>query len=262
MASPLTVPETPTWSAPVIRRIFPVTAGAVQTTNNEQADFQCIFVSKLNPAGTALVYSTYLGGSGNTGNDALYGDVGVGIAVDSSGDAYVTGDAQSTNFPVTAGAFQTVNKSTKAYTESSFVTKLNPSGTALLYSTYLGGNNQDFGTGIAVDGSDYAYVTGYTSSSTFPVTAGAFQTTNNSDLTDGWTEAFVTKLNPSGTALVYSTYLGGSSYGARGAAIAVDSSGNAYVTGSAASTDFPITSGAFPDHANKGRRQCESANGR
>jgi beta-lactam-binding protein with PASTA domain len=224
---------------------FPVTTGAFQSANSEPATFQCAFVSKLDSTGTALVYSTYLGGSGNPGNHAIYGDVGIGIAVDGSGDAYVTGDAQSTNFPVTTGAFQTVNNSTKLDTENAFVTKLNPTGTALLYSSYLGGNNQDYGAGIAVDSLGYAYVTGNTSSSTFPVTAGAFQTTNNSDLTDGWSDAYVAKLNTTGTALVYSTYLGGTGYGARGQGIAVDGSGYAYVTGSAASTDFPITDGAF-----------------
>jgi hypothetical protein len=224
---------------------FPVTTGAFQSTNKEPANYQCVFVSKLNPTGTALVYSTYLGGSGNTGNYLIYGDIGTGIAVDGSGDAYVTGLAESTNFPTTTGAFQTVNNSTLKYAQNAFVTKLNPAGTALVYSTYLGGNNQDTGTGIAVDIPGYAYVTGYTSSSTFPVTTGAYQVTNNSDLTDGWSNAFITKLNTTGKALVYSTYLGGSSYGARGAGIAVDSSGYAYVTGSAASTDFPTTTGAF-----------------
>jgi hypothetical protein len=224
---------------------FPVTAGAFQSANNEPVGFQCAFVTKLNPTGTALVYSTYLGGSGNPGNHAIYGDVGVGIAVDSAGDAYVTGDANSTNFPVTTGAFQTVNNSTKPNTENAFVTELNPTGTALVYSTYLGGNNQDYGSGIAVDSSGNAYVTGRASSSTFPVTPGAVQVDNLSDLTIGWTDAFVTKLNSTGTALVYSTYLGGSLYGAQGVGIAVDSSGDAYVTGSAASTDFPITNGAF-----------------
>jgi beta-lactam-binding protein with PASTA domain len=224
---------------------FPETTGAVQPANSEPANFQCVFVSKLDPTGSTLLYSTYLGGSGNPGNKAIYGDVGQAIAVDSSGDAYVTGEADSTNFPVTTGAFQTVSNSTKVYTQNAFVTKLNPTGTALLYSTYLGGNNQDYGSGIAVDSFGYAYVTGNTSSSTFPVTAGAFQVTNNSDLTAGWSDAFVTKVNLTGTALVYSTYLGGSLYGARGVGVAVDSLGDAYVTGSAASQDFPITNGAF-----------------
>ena len=224
---------------------FPVTTGAFQSANNEPANFQCVFVSKLNPTGTALVYSTYLGGSGNPGDHAIYGDVGIGIAVDSSGDAYVTGDADSTNFPVTAGAFQTVNNCTKLYVQNAFVTKLNPAGTALVYSTYLGGSSQDYGTGIVVDGSGNAYVVGTAHSMNFPITAGAYQVTFLADYTDGWNDAFVTKLNPTGTALVYSTYLGGSLYGAQGTGIAVDSSGNAYVTGSAASTDFPITAGAF-----------------
>ncbi len=178
-----------------------------------------VFVAKLNPAGSALVYSTYLGGSGD--------DVGYGIAVDSLGNAYVTGYTTSTNFP-TASPLQA------AYGGSgnAFVAKLNPSGSALVYSTYLGGSDNDSGQGIAVDSSGNAYVSGYTQSSRFPIAiplqAGL----------SGLEDAFVAKLNSSGSALVYSTYLGGSSYDA-GSGIAVDSAGNAYVTGWTESTDFP-----------------------
>jgi hypothetical protein len=223
---------------------FPVTAGAFQSVNNEPSNFQCVFVSKLNPTGTALVYSTYLGGSGNTGNVAQFGDVGYGIAVDGSGDAYVTGLTQSTSFPITTGAFQTVNNSTLSLGPwNAFVTKLNATGTALVYSTYLGGTSQDYASAIAVDSLGNAYVTGAAVSANFPVTAGAFQVINHASTS--WNNAFVTKLNPTGTALVYSTYLGGTGYGAKGAGIAVDNSDDAYVTGSAASTDFPITNGAF-----------------
>jgi len=226
---------------------FPVTTGAAQTVDNEPSNFQCVFVAKLNPTGTALVYSTYLGGIGAK-NDAAtqFGDVGQTIAVDGSGDAYVTGLTQSTSFPTTPNAFQLVNNSTlPGELFSAFVTKLNPTGTALVYSTYLGGNFEDSGSGIAVDTLGHAYVTGYTTSSTFPVTAGAYQVTNNANITDGWGSAFVTEFNLTGTALVYSTYLGGTGYGARGAGIAVDSLGDAYVTGSSNTTDFPITNGAF-----------------
>jgi hypothetical protein len=218
---------------------FPVTNGAVQPSNGGSADGASnVFVAKLNPAGTALVYSTYLGGSS--------GDYGYGIAVDGSGDAYVTGFTNSTNFPVTSGAYQTANHSTNTGgRQNAFVTKLNPTGTALMYSTYLGGNFTDWGYGIAVDSMDDAYVVGYTDSSTFPVTAGAYQVVNNANITAGWSNVFVTKLNSTGTALLYSTYLGGTGYGAEGKSIAVDSSGDAYVTGGAASTDFPTTNGAF-----------------
>jgi hypothetical protein len=179
-----------------------------------------VFVSKLNPSGSALVYSTYLGGSGN--------DFGNGIAVDSAGNAYVTGTTGSYNFP-TANALQSTNRGS---THNAFVSKLNPSGTALVYSTYLGGSQGDQGIGIAVDGSGNAYVTGSTLSTDFP-TANALQSTS-----PGGQKAFVSKFNTSGAALVYSTYLGGSQ-GDQGGGIAVDGLGNAYVTGSTSSTDFP-----------------------
>jgi hypothetical protein len=177
------------------------------------------FVSKLNPSGSALVYSTYLGG----GND-----VGQGIAVDSSGNAYVTGFTTSSNFP-TANALQ----GALAGSQNAFVSKLNASGSALLYSTYLGGSNYDYAEGIGVDPSGNAYVAGYTGSTNFP-TANAFQSTFGGGVYD----AFVSKLNASGSALVYSTYLGGNSYDL-GQSIAVDAAGNAYVTGFTTSSTFP-----------------------
>jgi len=174
-----------------------------------------------------LVYSTYIGGSGY--------DWGNGIAVGGSGNAYVTGHTQSTNYDVTAGAFQTTNGGGSDV----FVTKLNASGSGLVYSTYIGGSSDDFGNGIAVDGSGNAYVTGQTGSTDYDVTTGAFQTTN-----EGSYDVFVTKLNASGSGLVYSTYIGGS-YGDYGSGIAVDGSGNAYVTGRTGSTDYDVTTGAF-----------------
>jgi hypothetical protein len=192
------------------------------------------FVTKINPAGSALVYSTYLGGNSN--------DEGQGIAVDSAGNAYVTGLTNSTDFPVTPGAFQT----TLAGDSDAFATKINPSGSALVYSTYLGGSGNDYGQGIAADSAGNAYVTGLTGSTDFPVTLGAFQTTLAGDA-----DAFVTKINPTGSALVYSTYLGGTGI-AYGDAIAVDSAGNAYVTGNTDSTNFPITPGALQTVCNGG----------
>jgi len=224
---------------------FPVTNGAVQPSNDGSAKgVSNVFVAKLNPAGTALVYSTYLGGSGVGSGCCAYGDYGQAIAVDGSGDAYVTGDATSANFPVTSGAYQTTNNSTNTSERTNvFVTKLNPTGTALIYSTYLGGNFLDYSSSIAVDSADDAYVVGYTTSSTFPATAGAYQIKNNAEI--GWASVFVTKLNTTGTALLYSTYLGGTGYGARGAGIAVDGFGDAYVTGNALTIDFPTTNGAF-----------------
>jgi hypothetical protein len=184
------------------------------------------FVTKLNTTGSGLVYSTFLCGNASTGQ-------AVGIAVDVSGNAYVTGAASQT-FPTTTGAFQTTLNGNNA-----FVAKLNPTGSGLVYSTFLGGSGTDNTHGITVDASGNAFVTGATNSTNFPITPGAFQTTLN-----GGSDAFVTKLNPTGTALVYSTYIGGSQ-GEDGDSIAVDPSGNAYVTGLTTSVDFPTTGGAF-----------------
>ena len=179
------------------------------------------FVAEINPSGSALVYSTYLGGSGD--------DPGTGIAVDGSGNAYVTGQTNSTNFP-TMNPLQAANAGGN---DDAFVAKLNASGSALIYSTYLGGSGADGGTGIAVDSSDNAYVTGYTASTDFP-TMNPLQAAYGG----GGYDTFVAEINPSGSALVYSTYLGGSGVD-HGSGIAVDSTGNAYVTGYTASTDFP-----------------------
>jgi hypothetical protein len=188
------------------------------------------FVAKLNPTGSALVYSTYLGGSGQ--------DNGTGIAVDSAGNAYVTGYTSSTNFP-------TMNPLQPTYGGhgDAFVSKIDPSGSALGYSTYLGGSGDDYGYGIAVDGGGNAYVTGYTSSTNFP-TMNPLQPTYGG----GEYDAFVVKINPSGSALVYSTYLGGTEAEV-GYGIAVDSGGNAYVTGATDSTDFPTMNPLQPANA-------------
>jgi hypothetical protein len=261
---------------------FPVTQEAFQVHNNAAGlKVGNAFVTKLNPTGTALVYSTYLGGSGEpvapgqcssaqfvpTGEE----DGADAIAVDAAGNAYVTGAAVSTDFPVTAGAFQTQNNAAANQITNAFVAKLNPTGTALVYSTYLGGNGLggsnatqltscagDASSALAVDSAGDAYVAGIAFSSDFPVTQGAFQTTNRFNY-KGWTgpNAFVAKLNPSGTALVYSTYLGGSGGfieevpafpmvgGDQATGLAIDNSGNAYITGSTASADFPVTAGAY-----------------
>jgi RHS repeat-associated protein len=186
------------------------------------------FVTKLSAAGTDLVYSTYLGGSSF--------DEGMGITVDAAGNAYVTGDTHSTNFPVA----NPIQSSPGGILGNAFVTKLNAAGTALVYSTYLGGSGQlfnnrgDGGRGIAVDAAGNASVTGFTFSSNFP-TQNPLEAFPDSK-TNG--SAFVAKLNTAGSALVYSTYLAGSGYDV-GDGIGVDNSGNAYVTGHTDSTDWP-----------------------
>ena len=193
------------------------------------------FVTKINPAGSALLYSSYLGGSGD--------DYGRGIAVGSTGDAYVTGETNSIDFPTTA-PFQA---SERGY-NNAFVTKINPVGSALLYSSYLGGSGDDYGRGIAVDGQGNAYVTGRTLSADFP-TVAPFQASKGSDYSSG--DAFVTKINDSGSAVVYSSYLGGSNDD-EAFGIAVDNAGNAYVTGRTGSTNFPTT---VPFQSSKGGNQ-------
>ena len=178
------------------------------------------FVTKVDPAGSALVYSTYLGGS-----DV---DAGAGIAVDGAGAAYVAGYTRSANFPL-AAAYQPA----LAGLYDAFVTKLAPDGAAPIYSTYLGGAADDYGTGIAVDSSGAAYIAGYTASANFPLVSPLQPTFA------GPTDAFLAKLDPAGVAPVYATYVGGGGAD-RGAAVAVDSTGAAYVAGQTASATFPL----------------------
>ncbi|HKP93215.1 MAG TPA: SBBP repeat-containing protein [Chthoniobacterales bacterium] len=199
---------------------FP-TANAIQATYGGGGTDA--FVAKINAAGSALVYSTYLGGGAQ--------DSGEGIKADASGNAYVAGFTQSTNFP-TANAIQPVNGGT-TITQDAFVTKINATGSALVYSTYLGGTGGEIAFGIAVNGAGEAYVAGSTASATsFPV-MDAIQCERN-----GGQDLFITKFNAAGSAFVYSTYLGGSGSD-DGQGIAIDSSNNAYITGSTTSTDFP-----------------------
>ncbi len=194
--------------------------------NPFQATPAWIFVAKLNSTGSALLYSTYLGDTG-TGIG-----LGYGIAVDSSGSAYVTGYTDSASFP-TVNPFQ----STPAGSPNGFITKFSPAGNTLVYSTYLGGSTGDVAQAIAVDGAGAAYVTGNTESTNFP-TQNPFQAA-----LDGTDDIFVTKINPAGNTLAYSTYLGGNNgtgLGQIGYAIAVDSTGCAYVTGETNAPDFPV----------------------
>jgi uncharacterized repeat protein (TIGR01451 family) len=259
---------------------FP-TANAIQPTNHSHSDPATNgFVSEINPSGSALVYSTYLGGSGGANG----GDENDAIAVDGAGNAYVTGYTRSADFPTTPNALQPAcTPSPIGGCNQGFVTKINLGGTALAYSTYLpqaglcegiavdGGGNayvtgvgaivaklnptgsslvyftqlgtgQQAGTGIAVGSSGSAYITGYTYSNSFP-TVNAVQATNRA-YAAGYENAFVAQVTPDGSGLVYSTYLGGST-STEGNGIAVDGSGNAYVTGFTRSSDFPVTSNAF-----------------
>jgi hypothetical protein len=202
---------------------FP-TVSPIQSANAGAEDG---FVAKLNAAGTALLFSTYLGGSSD--------DLVTGIALDGLGNAYVTGLTLSTNFPTTTGALQT----SQAGAEDGFVTAIKADGSAKIYSTYLGGSLNDEAVGIAVDSAGEAYVTGNTQSSNFPTTLNAAQT-----ILKGTTNVFITKLKADGSGLLFSTYYGGT-VNDSGTGIALDAFNDPYVTGRTLSGDFPVSVNAF-----------------
>jgi len=180
-----------------------------------------VFVTKVNAAGTALLYSTYLGGTGE--------DNGLSIAVDASGNAYVTGGTSSSDFPTRKPLQASLNGR-----QDAFIAKLNPAGSDLVYSTYLGGRFDEAGYKIVIDAIGQAYVAGYTTSPDFP-TVNPLQPTFN-----GFQNGFIARLNPAGSALLYSTFLGGGGEESAVAhGIAVDAAGNMYVTGLTNSTSFP-----------------------
>jgi hypothetical protein len=213
---------------------FPSTAGVYQPHCANNCSYADVFVTEINASQTNLVYSTYLGGSRD--------DFGYGIFVDASGNAYLTGQTFSADFPTTSGAFQTACGGGVCTGGEGFVTKLNSTGSALIYSTYLAGSTINLANAIVVDNAGDAYVTGWTDSTDFPTTAGVVQPTCSCST---YPDAFLTKLNSGGTGLVYSTYLGGPSNGDYSYSVAVDSLGNAYLGGYTASTDFPVTAGAY-----------------
>ncbi|MBI3423810.1 MAG: SBBP repeat-containing protein [Acidobacteria bacterium] len=185
------------------------------------------FVTKINAAGNALLYSTYLGGNAQ--------DEILALAVDAAGNAYLSGDTASTNFP-TRNPLQPANGGNG----DAFITKLSPTGSALVYSTYLGGNGSDFGLDVVVDGAGNAYVAGATSSTDFPLT-GAVQLTYGG----GASDAFVTQLNATGTARLFSTFLGGNNNDVA-QSLTATSDGNIYVTGVTSSTNFPVVTNLQP----------------
>src|ERR1035438_3520593 len=203
---------------------FPATAGAYRSPSLGQTD---AFAIKVNATGSALVYSALIGGAGL--------DYATGIAIDPSGSVYIAGYTTSVAFPVTSSGFQ---KSFGGGLQDAFVAKLNSSGSGLIYCTYLGGAGNDVANGIAVDAAGEAYVVGYTDSTNFPTRSPIYANAG------GQGDAFVAKLTPAGDSLVFSTYLGGSLVDIA-TAVALDSTGNVYVTGATLSANFPVTGGAF-----------------
>ena len=215
---------------------FPTTAGVFQPALSQHAHNKFwgdAFVAKLNPAGSTLVYSTYLGGRKR--------DRASGIALVGN-EAYVTGETESSDFPTAGTPYQAAIGG--GIGTDAFVARINSTGSGLVYSTYLGGANTDAGHDIAVDPGGYAYVTGMTLSPGFPTAGQPFQPAYHGGDQFFWYDGFVTKVKPDGSDLVYSTFVGGARHDVP-RAIAIDASGCAYIAGETSSTDFPATAGAY-----------------
>ncbi|HSW49438.1 MAG TPA: SBBP repeat-containing protein, partial [Bryobacteraceae bacterium] len=204
---------------------FPTTSGVFQPRRSGHDDS---FLAKLNAGGNRLVFSTYLGG--NCEEETL------ALALDKDGNAYLTGYVQTKNFPVTAGAFQPMHGGGD---DDAFIAKINPTGSQLLYATYLGGAGDDCGYDISLDDVGNIYVLGSTTSTNFPLTPAAYQTTRGGD-----GDVFLVKMHPGGAKLGYATLLGGAGLD-EGEALALDAAGDVYAAGYTGSADFPVTSRAF-----------------
>ena len=222
---------------------FPTTTDAYNTSHNSNYD---VFISKLSGDLTSLLASTYLGGS-----DSDYGN---SVAIDSSGNVHVAGDTESSDFPTTAGAYDTFLNGAK----DAFVAKLNGELTTLLASTFLGGSSSDYANSTAIDSSGNVYVTGYTYSSDFPTSTNAYDTSGGGGYIHScyaffsdpygeyysYSDIFISKLSNDLSTLQSSTYFGGSSHD-NSNSLLIDSSGDVYVSGYTSSSDFPTTSGAY-----------------
>jgi len=227
---------------------FPVTTGAYDATYNNKSD---IYVMKINPLLTSIVYATYIGGSEL--------DQGMGIGVDANGYAYVTGYTWSSDFPTTPGAFDRIYDGSIGVEGTDIIAlKLNPAGSGLVYSTFIGGSGQGKGQDRAykgvVDNLGNFYIQGGTRSSNFPVTSGAYDTTWNGG--EWGDDAFLSKLNNTGSGLIFSTYLGGSNGTDFSLDLTLDNSGNIYLCGVTSSTNFPVTSGAYDTSYNGAPWDC------
>ncbi len=212
---------------------FPTTVGAYDTTKSGGND---VFVTKLSADGSSLIYSTFIGGSSN--------DQGNDIVINAAGEAFITGETNSNNFATTGGVWD--DKFDGA--SDAFITKLNASGNALVYSTYVGGNENDRARGITIDAAGNAYITGESDKEEgFPRNGSAYQ-----DKPTGALDAFVVKMNPTGTNYVYGTFLGGDNNDG-GNDIAIDAAGNAYITGYTWSNNFPTAGGPYDSTYNGGQ---------
>ena len=213
---------------------FPATSGAYDTSFNEGTSDA--FVVKLNSAGSALTYASYLGGENE--------DVGNALSIDTLGAVYITGNTNSPGFPVTAGGFDQDYNDTS--NPDAYAVKLSADGSTLVYGTFLGGNSLDYGNDIYTDPTGATYILGTTNSNNFPITSWGYDLSYN-----GYKDVFLLKLNPAGSSLNYATYMG-SPNDDNGLAIAVDSNGVFYFTGSTSSANFPTTPGAYDVNSNGG----------
>jgi hypothetical protein len=216
---------------------FPTTPGVIRRSRPYVfADASDGFIVKFNAAGTGLVYGTYFGAT--NASDAING-----LALDSAGQPIVVGYTHSSLFPTTSGAFD----KNADYFQEGFVTRLNANATGYVFSSYVGGDNADEARAVAVDANDNVYVTGFTGSSVrFPTFGSAAQATNGG----GW-DAFLLKVNPAGTTLVYSTFWGGSGED-KAQAIVVSPTGEVTISGNTASSNLRTTSGAYDPSFNGG----------
>ncbi|MGD8780443.1 MAG: SBBP repeat-containing protein [Ignavibacteria bacterium] len=236
-------------TAPIQSIDFPITQNALQQNATG------IYLAKISQNGDSLLYSTFIGATG--GANYIHG-----VAIDNEGCIYIAGNTTNSNFPATENAFDnTFNGPANASHGDAFVMKLNPDGTKIIYSTFIGGSGMDLCGKIAVDDVGNAYVIGTTSSTDFPVTEGAFDTTFNGRSGDGRDDIFVAKLNSTGNELIYCTYIGGSSTDINGNNILFDETGSVYFAATTASSDFPTTTNAYDNTYNGGSGQFGAGDG-
>ena len=210
---------------------FPTSESAYDRIYNGDSD---TFILKITPSGSEILYSTFIGGIGGEGASK--------IIIDENSNSLVTGTTDSENFPTTSGAYDTTYN---GGISDCFITKLNNVGTALIFSTYIGGNDDECGNDIVIDFDDNVYITGFTLSDDFPTTPGAYDTHYGGGIGGFEADAFITKLKSDGSDLIYSTYIGGETSWDESGAIYIDDSNNAYIAGYTASIDFPTTLGAY-----------------
>ena len=226
---------------------FPVSPSGFQEAIGHSSS--TVFITKLNPSGSAIEYSTYLGGS--------HRNIGTAIAANDNGEAYVTGSTQSADFPITPGAVQLHN----AGGMDAFIARLSADGSHLVYSTYLGGSDEDEARGLALDGSGNVFIAGFTRSGDFPTDSPSKDVRCGAE---ACRQAFIARVNATGTAIDYATTIGGSGHTSANG-IALDLSGAAYITGDTSAPDFPTSKGAFQTHASdhngceEAGRQCSDA---